>query len=126
MRGSTWRPRGLFQSRGLPDQSVSSFNWTISSLTPPNTIAPNRPLPIGSACTHSAAGFLYHKRSLEDVSFCGVGRDVDQRLLPSAAPPATAGRRLRNNLLVSFWKLLTVQHLSSCRVFPRFRAGSSW
>ena len=38
-------------------QNVSSFNWMRSAATPPKTMPPNRPLPIGSASTHSFAGW---------------------------------------------------------------------
>src|ERR1039458_113665 len=44
---------------GKPDQSVSSFRKMRSSGTPPNTIAPNRPLPMGKPSTLFSAGLRY-------------------------------------------------------------------
>ena len=40
---------GLALLLGRPAQIVSSFNWICSTPGLPNTIAPNRPLPSGSA-----------------------------------------------------------------------------
>ena len=54
---------GLFQFVGPPDHSVSSLRASRSRSGSPNTIAPRRPLPIGSASTHVAAGFSYQRRS---------------------------------------------------------------
>jgi hypothetical protein len=42
-----------------PAQMVSSLSWSRSSSMPPNTIAPSRPLPTGSASAHCAAGCRY-------------------------------------------------------------------
>lgn len=39
---------------------VFSFIWSRSFAIPPNIIAPIRPLPVGSASSHLAAGCLYH------------------------------------------------------------------
>jgi hypothetical protein len=60
--GSQAFASGLFQLVGPPDQSVSSLRASLSRSGPPNTIAPSRPLPIGSASTHAAAGFSYQRR----------------------------------------------------------------
>src|SRR6185437_8568835 len=44
---------------GPPVQSVSSLSCRRSRGTPPKTIAPSRPLPIGSASVHSRAAASY-------------------------------------------------------------------
>src|SRR5690606_17217032 len=49
-----------FRSRGPPCQSESSLSCSRSSAGWPKTIAPMRPLPIGSASDQLEAGFLYH------------------------------------------------------------------
>src|SRR5215831_8267070 len=49
-------PSGLLRSRFSPAQIVSSLSWIRSEWTPPNTIAPRRPFPIGRASFQEAAG----------------------------------------------------------------------
>src|SRR5215475_12414089 len=49
-------PSGLLRSRFSPAQIVSSLSWIRSVRTPPNTIAPRRPFPIGKASFQEAAG----------------------------------------------------------------------
>jgi hypothetical protein len=44
---------------GPPVQYVSSLIWMRSSSVFPNTIAPSRPLPTGSAFSHFCAGWAY-------------------------------------------------------------------
>ena len=62
--GRTALALGLFQSLGPPDQSVSSFSASRSEPTPPKTIAPSRPLPIGRAwLSQFFAGWAYHSLS---------------------------------------------------------------
>src|SRR5688572_20209013 len=51
--GSAARASGFTGSYGRPAHSVSSLSCSRSCTTPPNTIAPRRPLPTGSARTHS-------------------------------------------------------------------------
>src|SRR6266508_1429795 len=55
--------RELFQSLGAPDHSVSWLSWSRSLTTPPKSIAPKRPLPIGRASTHCSAGWRYQSVS---------------------------------------------------------------
>src|SRR3954452_14940961 len=55
-------PSGLTRSRFSPAQIESSLSWIRSFSTPPNTIPPRRPLPMGSASTHFEAGCLYQSR----------------------------------------------------------------
>ena len=52
--GSASFASGFTGSYGRPAHSVSSFSCSRSWTMPPNTIAPSRPLPTGSARTHSA------------------------------------------------------------------------
>ena len=47
---------------GRPVQSVYSLNWMRSLSTPPKSIAPICPLPIGRASVHTFAGASYHMR----------------------------------------------------------------
>ena len=53
--GSASFASGFTGSYGRPAQSVSSLSCRRSCTTPPKTIAPSRPLPTGSARTHSAS-----------------------------------------------------------------------
>ncbi len=50
---------GVSQPPGPPDHSVSSLICSRSTPTSPNTIAPRRPLPTGSASTHLLAARPY-------------------------------------------------------------------
>ena len=52
--GSASFASGFTGSYGRPAHNVSSFSCSRSWTTPPNTIAPIRPLPTGRARTHSA------------------------------------------------------------------------
>src|SRR6185503_5885012 len=63
--GSASRASGFTGSYGRPDHSVSSLSCSRSCTTPPNTMAPRRPLPTGSAPTHSLAGARYQRVSGE-------------------------------------------------------------
>ena len=54
--------RGCSSRLGPPDHSVSSLRASRSWRGSPNTIAPSRPLPTGSASTQAAAGFSYQRR----------------------------------------------------------------
>src|SRR5204863_6014311 len=53
------RAAGLSASWGPPVHRLSSFSCQRSSPTPPNTIAPRRPFPIGRASIQRVAGFSY-------------------------------------------------------------------
>lgn len=63
----------LSAQAGQPDNSVSSLRAIRSCETPPNTIAPIRPLPIGSASFKQAATRLYHR-------VCAISRSAVSRI----------------------------------------------
>src|SRR6266545_155841 len=85
-------PAGFIRSRFSPAQTVSSLSWRCSSATPPKTIAPRRPLPIGSASFQFAAGCVYQSRK----SWVGVGCSIAARSdSDSARTAATAMKRRR-------------------------------
>src|SRR4051812_8702369 len=57
-----YEPSALESSEltSIPVQRLISLNWIRSRSTPPNTMAPSRPLPIGSASViHDFAGRSY-------------------------------------------------------------------
>ena len=56
--GKTSSARGLSASCGAPDQRESSLSWMRSVVTPPKTMAPRRPLPMGVASFQFFAGCL--------------------------------------------------------------------
>src|ERR1022692_4917192 len=65
---------------------------------PPNTIAPSRPLPTGSASSHSTAGWRYHRRksasaavSVEAAARTRISlRDIETFILSRTSLLATA------------------------------------
>jgi hypothetical protein len=59
------------RSRFLPFQTVSSFSWMRSFATPPKTMPPSRPLPMGSASFHPR-GCVYQS-SIERAIGGGAG-----------------------------------------------------
>src|ERR1019366_1727094 len=61
--GMAAAPAGLLRSRSSPAQTVSSLSWMRSDGAPPKTMAPSRPLPIGSASFQDAAGCRYQSVS---------------------------------------------------------------
>src|SRR5262245_15743776 len=63
---------------------------------PPNTIAPSRPFPIGSASTHSLAGLRYHStRSFgRESRGVEVSRAAEQPASANAAAEPSAVRRV--------------------------------
>src|ERR1017187_4325645 len=61
--GMAAAPAGLLRSRCSPAQTVSSLSWMRSDGAPPKTMAPSRPLPIGSASFQDAAGCRYQSVS---------------------------------------------------------------
>ena len=58
------RAEGLScRSLGAPDQTVDSLSASRSRSTPPNTMAPRRPLPTGSASSQRVEGVRYQSDS---------------------------------------------------------------
>src|ERR1039457_3361334 len=56
-------PAGVLRSRFSPAQIVYSLSWMGSEGTPPKTIAPRRPLPMGRASVQAVAGWRYQRTS---------------------------------------------------------------
>src|SRR5512135_3038753 len=75
--GSALAPPRTVVEYGPPDQYVSSFNWICSSSVLPNTIAPRRPFPTGSAFSHLSAGWLYQSSVVHLLSACEDDRVAD-------------------------------------------------
>src|SRR5579863_893353 len=92
----------------MPDHNESSFSCSVSLAgskgavaPPPKTIAPSRPLPMGSASTHSLAGLLYRSFRLSGFAVAGLAHPSR---FPRERYPATveavARKRRRVNLLI--------------------------
>ena len=73
-------------------QIVSSLRPICSLSIPPQTIAPNRPLPSGNASSHSRAGVLYH--SVLDLSSAGICA----KLLEGAKVQAISERKITHEI----------------------------
>src|SRR5918993_5485027 len=108
---------GLFQSRGPPDQSVSSLSWSRSRSMPPNTIAPSLPLPTGSASTHCCAGRRY--QSVRWLATCccaapaAAGAAASDASPPAASmPPASVALCTTKSRLVT--PLVSVMNATRC------------
>lgn len=87
--GRLLRPWGLAGSYGPPAHTVSSLSWSRSVSVPPNTMAPSRPLPMGSASSHAAAGRGYQRVSSPGRVALAPVPDAAEPDLPAAwAPPA--------------------------------------
>ena len=52
---------GALRSSAFPSHTLASLSCSRSRSTPPNTIAPIRPFPTGSASVHATAGAAYHR-----------------------------------------------------------------
>ena len=115
---------GLTGSYGPPAQSVSSLSCSRSFTTPPNTMAPRRPFPTGSARTHSA------------LAACAVGRAaVSGRYRPPAGdtrdsvptPVEPPGRRTESERVVrdEAGRFATTQHSTQQRSSPSSSAAAT-
>src|SRR5690606_18236250 len=144
MRGKWAFASGLCLSRGPPYQRESSFSCSTSRPVLPNTIAPSRPLPTGSASSHCSAGRLYQSLcSMSATPFSFPFSPVAPRILPPfgsgsgmvytgkginaktiKTPPHGKGRwdmpytteRTRRQILQSFKNVLQAKRFSAITV----------
>jgi hypothetical protein len=96
-------PAGFNRSRASPAHTVSSFSCNRSSVTPPKTMAPSRPFPIGGASFHAAAGCRYQSRSgVRSAARPGCGERSSGGNSPGriAAIVQTAASTLRRRRLI--------------------------
>src|SRR5690606_21250236 len=96
-------PRGLLWSYGPPAQTVSSLSWSRSVSTLPNTMAPRRPLPIGSARSQSVPALSSYHRARSSAALTSeggaeAGRAAAVHPVGSMAAPAPAAPNLKTCL----------------------------
>src|SRR5690349_13953027 len=98
-------PRVLLWSYGPPAQIVSSLSWSRSTSTLPNTIAPRRPLPSGSARSQSAPAPCSYQsaRPFAVPTSGGAAADAGDadHVTGSEAAPATTAAALSTCLRVT-------------------------
>jgi hypothetical protein len=97
----------LFGSYGPPAHSVSSLSWMRSWSTPPNTIAPSRPLPTASASTHFAAGRRYHK----------LNGSSGARVRPMSSPVKATPRFVAAGGFCAAQSSATTHHANNIKLF---------
>ena len=103
---------GALRSSAFPSQTVASLSWMRSASTPPKTMAPSRPFPIGSASVHASAGVAYHMSGSVPVTV-DMGSTLVRR-----APTAMGATRARrsgsmtgSNDASSGWSPAAIHHV---------------